>query len=439
MVAILRCTPGEAKFLGSRKRQEQLDAGWESVGERDEWKSRHVVLVVTGQERGRPRVEYVGQARCGRPAGTFRRVVEVTQLHRVAPPVPMEDLSDQLPLRHRDAVDRSGVLTKRSGEELLNALTTLRADLAAVIAQLQERVGGVRILGRVRELFLEQRDATGLALQLGGFDRSIIEEAKFPEEGGDQIPVFATLPGHPAHEDHLVAHDAQRFSDWIGSDAEHLAKRVFHKGDQQLFIANVNRLPAEDTLGVDLIYHHVSRDSFILVQYKKMVQVGAGRREWGYRPDGDLDDQLKRMRQVEEACMRLEQDPPADYRFVHQPCWIKFCKSEQVAPKGDALIGGMYLTREHVEWLRGRPGLATGPKGGELFGYHTVPRYLDNTTFTQLVQDGWIGTRGRASDIIQAQIKASLDGSRALVFAGLIGDDTTQAERTRERRGGLTG
>lgn len=351
----------------------------------------------------------------------------------------MEDLSDQLPLRHRDAVDRSGVLTKRSGEELLNGLTTLRADLAAVIAQLQERVGGVRILGRVRELFLEQRDATGLALQLGRFDRSIIEEAKFPEEDGDQIPVLATLPGHPAHEDHLVAHDAQRFSDWIGSDAEHLAKRVFRKGDQQLFIANVNRLPAEDTLGVDLIYHHVSRDSFIFVQYKKMGQVGAGRSEWGYRPDGDLDDQLKRMRQVEEACMRLEQDPPADYRFVHQPCWIKFCKSEQVAPKGDALIGGMYLTREHVEWLRGRPGLATGPKGGELFGYHTVPRYLDNTTFTQLVQDGWIGTRGRASDIIQAQIKASLDGSRALVFAGLIGDDTTQAERTRERRGGLTG
>ncbi|MCX4579797.1 hypothetical protein OHB41_42805 [Streptomyces sp. NBC_01571] len=41
---------------------------------------------------------------------------------------------------------------------------------------------------------------------------------------------------------------------------------------------------------------------------------------------------------------------------------------------------------QHVEWLRGRPGLATGPKGGELFGYHTVPRYLDNTTFTQLLR-----------------------------------------------------
>ncbi|MFE1286827.1 hypothetical protein [Streptomyces sp. NPDC058751] len=99
----------------------------------------------------------------------------------------------------------------------------------------------------------------------------------------------------------------------------------------------------------------------------------------------------------------------------------------------------MYLTREHVERLRGRPGLAIGPKGGELFGYHTVPRYLDNATFTQLVQDGWIGTRGRASGVIQAQIKASLDGSRALVFAGLIGDDMTQAERMRERRGGSGG
>ncbi len=93
----------------------------------------------------------------------------------------MEELSDQLPLRHGNAVDRSGVLTKRSGE-VLNGLTTPRADLAPVMAQLKERVGGVRILGRVRELFLEQRDATGLAFQLGGSDRSIIEEAKFPED-----------------------------------------------------------------------------------------------------------------------------------------------------------------------------------------------------------------------------------------------------------------
>lgn len=99
----------------------------------------------------------------------------------------------------------------------------------------------------------------------------------------------------------------------------------------------------------------------------------------------------------------------------------------------------MYLTREHVEWLRQRPGLATGPQGGEVFGYHTVPRYFDNTTFTQLVQDGWIGTRGKGSGIIRDQIEASLNGSRSLVFAALIGDETTQAERTREGRGGSAG
>ncbi|WP_367324767.1 hypothetical protein [Streptomyces sp. HUAS ZL42] len=439
MVAILRCTSDEETFLAHLRRPGQFEAGWESVGERDVWKSSHVVLVVTGQASGRPLVEYVGHAKSGRRAGTFRKTIEVTQLHRIKPPVPMEQLSDLMHPRHRRVTGLSGALTKRAGEELLDALTTSRADLADVIARLQERVGGFRILGRVRELFVEERDATGLALQLGGFDRSIIGEARFPDEDGDRVPVLATLPGHPAHEDHLVFHDAQRFSDWIGSDAEHLAKRVFSKGDQKLFIANVNRLPAEDTLGIDLIYHHVNRDSFVLVQYKKMQQMGAGRSEWGYRPDADLDEQLKRMRDVEEACRKLDQEPPLDYRLDPQPCWIKFCKAEQTAPKGDALIGGMYLTREHIEWLRHQPGLATGPKGGEVFGYHTVPRYFDNTTFTQLVQDGWIGTRGKASGIIRDQIEASLNGSRSLVFAALIGDEMTQAERTRERRGGSAG
>ncbi|MGW2790577.1 hypothetical protein ACWC9H_11700 [Streptomyces sp. NPDC001251] len=439
MVAILRCTPDEEKFLAGFRRPTQFEAGWESLGEREAWKSSHVVLVVTGQASRRSLVEYVGYARSGRRAGTFGKTIEVTQLHRIAPPVPVEALSDRVHPRHRYATGMSGTLSKRAGEELLDALTTCRADLAGVIARLQERTGGFRILNRVRELFVEERDATGLALQLGGFDRSIIGEARFPDEDGATVPVLATLPGHPAHEDHLVFHDAQRFSDWVGSDAEHLAKRLFQKGDQKLFIANVNRLPAEDTLGIDLIYHHVNRDSFILVQYKKMQQVGAGRSEWGYRPDTDLDDQLERMGQVEEACTRLDLDPLLDYRLGPQPCWIKFCKAEQIAPRGDALIGGMYLAREHVEWLRQHPNLATGPRGGELFGYHTVPRYFDNTTFTQLVQDGWIGTRGKASEIIRAQIEASLNGSRSLVFAALIGDEMTQAERTRERRSGSPG
>lgn len=63
------------------------------------------------------------------PPGPSGRVVEVTQLHRVVPPVSVEDLSDQLPPRHRDVVDRSGVLTKRAGEELLNGAPAMAVYL----------------------------------------------------------------------------------------------------------------------------------------------------------------------------------------------------------------------------------------------------------------------------------------------------------------------
>ncbi|MCD9875895.1 hypothetical protein [Streptomyces guryensis] len=56
-------------------------------------------------------------------------------------------------------------------------------------------------------------------------------------------------------------------------------------------------------------------------------------------------------------------------------------------------------------------------------------------TFTQLVRDGWTGTCGKAGETIRDQIEAGLNGSRSLVFAALICDEMTLAERTREHRG----
>ncbi|NUR03584.1 MAG: hypothetical protein HOY79_45880 [Streptomyces sp.] len=60
-------------------------------------------------------------------------------------------------------------------------------------------------------------------------------------------------------------------------------------------------------------------------------------------------------------------------------------------------------------------------------------------TFTQLVRDGWIGTCGKAGETNRDQIEAGLDGLRSLVFAALMCDEMTPAERPRERRGGSAG
>lgn len=431
MVAIIRCTAAEERHLASFRRPADLERGWESVGEREDWEKAHVVLVVTGQQTGQPMVDYVGYAKSGPSAGTLVRKIEISQLHPVRP-LPLAHISQCLPVRFRDAVKATGKLTKRQGEEVLEALTTLRPDLVDVLDELNRQTGVVRILGRIREIFAQERDAVGVSFQLSGLDRSIIAESRAPD-ADTRVPVLATIPRLPAHEDHLIAHDTQRFADWVGNDASHLATRVFSKGHLQLFVANVNRRPLEETTGVDLIYHHVNRDSFILIQYKKMERVG---QDWEYRPDQHLRDQLKRMRMVEDACAVSDKKPFSDYRLSAHPCWLKLCKSEPTIPSGDRLISGMYLSREHFEWLDEHPTYAAGPRQGSVFGYHTVPRYLDNTTFTQMVQDGWIGTRGGASDLVREQIEVSQAGGRSVVFAALLGEDSYQSRRNSERREG---
>lgn len=434
MVAIIRCTREEESLLAGFHSGRELEQGWESTGSRDNWKKSHLALVLTGSATGRPVVSFIAHAKSGRAAATLVRKIAVTRLHAVHPALPWDELLHQLPLTFRDkAADRTGILTQATGREVRDALTTLRPQLTDAVAALERHLGVARIFTRARELYAYERDATATALDLAGFDRGVVALAEIPEDPDAHVPALQTIPSLSAHEDHLIAHDAQRFATWIGGDADHLATRVFRRGDQRLFLANVNRRPLEETLGVDLIYYHAQRDSFVLVQYKKMTRTGSAQ-EWSYYCDQDMDAQLERMRLVDEKCATQDETPPVDYRLSANPCWIKLCKDEPTIPEGDKLIGGMYLSREHFAWLRDHPVYATGPRKGTVFGYHTVPRYLDNTTFIQHVRDGWIGSRGTGSTLVEAQIQESQAGGRGVVFAARTGEDVYQAQRTSERR-----
>lgn len=114
------------------------------MGERESWKRSHVVLVVTGQPGcRRPLVEYVGHAKSVRRAGTLIKTIKVSQLHRVAPAHPHRDALRPPPPRHRRAAQAdTGQLTKRAGEELVDALT--RADPTDVVARLQAQTEVLR-------------------------------------------------------------------------------------------------------------------------------------------------------------------------------------------------------------------------------------------------------------------------------------------------------
>jgi hypothetical protein len=57
---------------------------------------------------------------------------------------------------------------------------------------------------------------------------------------------------------------------WVTASAPHVSWCRFTGFGQRLYVANANREIPENTLGTDLIYFNATRQSLVLVQYKRM-------------------------------------------------------------------------------------------------------------------------------------------------------------------------
>jgi hypothetical protein len=175
---------------------------------------------------------------------------------------------------------------------------------------------------------------------------------------------------------------------------------------------NANRTAVEHTLGVDVVYWNEQRSSFVLVQYKKLRREGndnEGTTQPEYRPDHNLGGELERMRQVDARCT----PQPGDFRLLSTPCWLKLCNPSGRVGDASDLIKGMYFAREHFEELIRT---CRGPKGGTVITYENSTRHLSNTLFIELVQDGWIGSSGSASDQIRDIVRESISTGHSVLF-----------------------
>lgn len=76
----------------------------------------------------------------------------------------------------------------------------------------------------------------------------------------------------------------------------------------------------------------------------------------------------------------------------------------------------MYLPLDFWESLRDA-GALEGPRGGLVVDPEKVPRYLTNTQFINLVQNGWIGSRGAASELLNEIVHNGLKERRSQILA----------------------
>lgn len=445
MVALIRTRGDEVEHREFRKRVRTLSERVVTIKvnrPKKIWSGNgHLTLLI---DHGTPdKVTHVGWTTIVKKSSSDLDVaLEIAGIASIGDPVPYGDVLARVEKKHHRWLVDEGTLTKGSGQAVVASLLQLRPDLRNLLAETEGMTDRFDISDSLSgQVLAMQRDATICAVRMAGmlevsdigrWDRpgTALIDGEVPPTYLDGVQGQDEPQVDSGHEDRQIDHDAETMLGWISEKTHHHSWRLFTGFGQRLYVANANADTAESTLGIDLIYYNESRQSLILIQYKRM-RPG---KEGYYYPDDDkrLPGQLQRMEAVDRY-VAMSAGGVRDFRMVTSPSWLKICQAQSYIPNTADMIPGMYFTREQFQRLRADPRLR-GERGGVRFGYANVPSYLDNTMFNRLVETGLIGTSGTSTDLLRQQIIRSFNGQKSLVVAALYGEDMNQSERNSVRR-----
>lgn len=264
-----------------------------------------------------------------------------------------------------------------------------------------------------------ERDAIGCALQAWGGPttrRRILRNAAPTLD--QRAPFLERLKDVISREDPQINHDHTIFPGMTLSRRDIVSSVTLAAGEDQITILNCNRQPLEQTLGVDLIYYSHRFKSFVLVQYKRMVdQNGTS----GYRPhlDSNHAKEIARMRTAELLLKTIPAAATNDtscFRLSADPFFVKLCEAKAAIATDSGMVSGMYVPL-HL-WkslLTSRDVL--GPKGGVSVTWENCTRRFSNGEFTNLLRYGWIGSTEAHTQTLSTIIEQVLSSGRMLVLA----------------------
>ncbi|MBE9009997.1 hypothetical protein IQ250_07235 [Pseudanabaenaceae cyanobacterium LEGE 13415] len=218
----------------------------------------------------------------------------------------------------------------------------------------------------------------------------------------------------------MIAHDAEAFGEWKKIERHVVGTAVFERGNERLTIMNVNRHAVEQTAGVDLIYYFYKYNSYILVQYKRMLREGDGLM---YRlNDVSYEKEFSRMEELEhifnnnlQLSLPLE-NSLSNYRLNQGTFYFKLCPAEITDITSTDMIQGMYIPLDYWKLLICSE-QTLGPRGGRRMTFNNVERYFTNTLFIQLVQEGWLGSSVENTNIITNFIRRAIEENRSVILS----------------------
>lgn len=366
--------------------------------------------------------------RMHRTGGTGMLMARLVHPVFFSPPIAPDELAGIVDiLLDGSSVERPNRLDARIWDALLARIQHIRPDTAAALGLLiRERVSNsASIDNERREATLRsERDALGMTFDIAGLKRqellqsidgdlaaearSVLDMVNYDKLRARTAPadtVADHLRREVLHEQDYIRHDQRVFRLLLSGDER--VERFTGPNGKEVWIHVYDKKPIETVLGIDLLIYQERYKSLLMLQYKTMDRGSAHKAT--YLVDDAFREQLSRMAALEAA---IAAQPPStgtstmqDWRLNAAPCYVKFCNPWNINLSSDQLIEGMTLSAEKVRQFLAAYG-ADGIRSGQRISPKNCPRYMNNTLFTQLAHDGWIGGDQRCytlmSDLLHA-------------------------------------
>jgi hypothetical protein len=345
---------------------------------------------------------------------TFDQIVEIR-------PLPLRQLELAVNSRSRPSAARVmargfGVLTEAASEDVRDWIERHHPDVSTLLEEILSSEPGWMVQpSDLAAQYRQQRDAVNVALEIAGFDRQQalkgVDLPNAPEHFHLDMPVSV-------QEDSTIGDDLEVFPGWERVHQLRPQGRVYEdmSSGRRLTVLLANKNPIERSVGVDLLYHVHDYKSFVLVQYKRVRREGG---RFVVRLDDQLDVEIKRMADLESALADKARAVASvnDERLTPSTCFFKLSESDQPGEITD-LSRGRYVSL--ASWrLMENAGLMVGPRGGRSLDYEKVKRYHSNSSFAELVSEGWVGSVASQYDELLDMVFADYHAGRSLVLAAL--------------------
>lgn len=336
------------------------------------------------------RLRAVVIARRGDRVGRVSSRFEVRAWKAFGAGIDIEELKNE-GLTVANALSRDEQLTGPQERDLVAALARHLPWLPETIRQWRRQAHPPRIPENAIGQLSFERDCVRMPLGLSGQRPELVETYAYDESHRSYMQ--GLHGGVRPSEDSMIRHDWANLTGWTPPRDTFFDARTFTSpsGANQLTLIYANRERPEHATGADLIYIDETRNSVILVQYKRMDDKAADGSD-GYRPDQQLEEELRRMRALRTQFAKEDRARGTDaFRLHTDPCFIKLCDPVVTLDLGTLPQPGMVLplalfNEVHKEIEN------SGPRGGTRFTKKNIRRSLSSTELIEMVKDGWLGT-----------------------------------------------